>query len=71
MQEYTEQDVLNRLKEYAKEIGSPAEAARQLGITPQYIGDILHGNRGISEAIANKLGYRKVTVFYVIDQAPS
>jgi hypothetical protein len=34
-----------------------------LNITPQYLNDILHGRRDISEQVADRLGYRRLVVF--------
>jgi plasmid maintenance system antidote protein VapI len=36
------------------------EAAQQMGISPQYLCDILLGRRAISEKVAAFFGYKKV-----------
>lgn len=43
--------------------GSQKKAAERLGISPQYLNDILRGRREISEAVANKYGLRRVVIF--------
>lgn len=42
---------------------SQTAVAAQLGITVQYLNDILHGKRGISNRIAQVLGWRELVVF--------
>jgi transcriptional regulator with XRE-family HTH domain len=42
---------------------SQKKVARHLNITPQYLNDILHGRRDISEQVADRLGYRRLVVF--------
>lgn len=37
--------------------------ARQHGFSPQYVNDVLHGRRDVSEAMANALGFLKETRF--------
>ena len=39
------------------------EVAGELQVTPQYICDILKGRREISEALAIRLGYKRVTQY--------
>lgn len=43
--------------------GSQKKAAQRLGISPQYLNDILRGRREISEAVAAKYGLRRVVIF--------
>lgn len=58
----SDQIVLNEMN---KALFSPTgvtqkELAKHLGISPQYLCDILLKRRPITERIANKLGYKKV-----------
>lgn len=39
---------------------SQKELAEHLNISPQYLSDILRGNRFIPDKVANKLGFKKV-----------
>jgi transcriptional regulator with XRE-family HTH domain len=43
--------------------GSQREVAKLLGISEQYLANVLNGRRGISTALAEKLGYERVTAF--------
>ncbi len=52
--------VLNR---YAEFKGGQKAAADMLGITPQYLCDILQGRRDVSETVAGKLGYGREVVY--------
>ena len=38
-----------------------AEVARTLGKSRTYVGDVYNGNRGVSEDVAELLGYKLVT----------
>ena len=40
------------------------EVAEELGISPTYLCDILSGKRNISNNLAKKLGFSKITVLY-------
>jgi plasmid maintenance system antidote protein VapI len=40
---------------------SQKELAITLGVSPQYLSDILHGRRAISTNVAKSLGFRKET----------
>jgi hypothetical protein len=50
-------EYLNELKAFVEAAGSQAAAARKLDITAAYLGDILKGNRTISDRMAEKLGF--------------
>lgn len=39
---------------------SQSEVARQLGVSRQLVSQILAGDKAISEAVANRLGFRRV-----------
>lgn len=40
------------------------EVAKELGISYQYLNDILQGRRNISDNIAKRLGYTRITTIY-------
>lgn len=42
---------------------SQREVAIEMGVSPQYISDILAGRRAVSEAVAGKLGFEKSCVW--------
>lgn len=48
--------------------GTQARAAERLGISPQYLHDVLHGRRDI-DALAERMGYRSLTL-YLPDGSP-
>jgi hypothetical protein len=53
----TTKELLKILEKACKETGSQRKWALDNGFSPAYINDVLRGNRGISEGIAEKLGY--------------
>lgn len=56
----TSSDLIQKLKLF-----SPTQkaTAKELGISPQYLGDILAGRREISDRVAKALGFRRVVTF--------
>jgi len=48
------------LKRLVKDSGTKAQAGATLGISPQYVCDMLQGRRTISARVAAKLGFKKV-----------
>lgn len=45
---------------------SQSEVARRFGYSRSYMNDIVHGRRPVSDELAAKMGYQKVTVSYYI-----
>lgn len=45
------------------ELGSQKAAAKKLGFTPSFINDVLQGRREMTEALAAKLGYKRVVTY--------
>lgn len=43
--------------------GSQKKAAESFGVSPQYLTDVLHGRREISDRILSKLGLRKRVIY--------
>jgi DNA-binding transcriptional regulator YdaS (Cro superfamily) len=46
-----------------KKQGTAKAVATQLGISAQYLSDIITGHREVSDPVARKLGYRRVVTF--------
>jgi len=55
-------DAIKELQKHVKKAGSQKEAAANLGISTQYLNDLLRGRREASETILEKLGLRRVIV---------
>lgn len=53
-------DALRRL---VRELGSQKAVAKKLGFTPSFINDVLQGRREMTEALASKLGYKRVVSY--------
>lgn len=56
-----ERSARNVLFEYVAQCPSQRIAARQLGISAQYLGDMLHFKRPVPERLLRKFGYRYET----------
>lgn len=57
---FSEDQVYQVLLVKAQELGSQKELAKFLGISPQYVSDLIYKRRELSTAIINKLGFRKL-----------
>jgi len=55
-------DIITELLKQVKRAGSQQAAAAALGISAQYLNDLLRGRRDASEAILDKLGLRRIIV---------
>jgi plasmid maintenance system antidote protein VapI len=64
MRKYTKADVLDELK-HEVEKDNKSKVAASLGVTPQLISLILVGDRGISDALALRLGFIKLPDAYI------
>lgn len=58
-----EHDILEALTITVEEQSSQRKVAADLGVSAVYLGDVLHGRRGVGAGLAEKLGWDKVTVF--------
>lgn len=47
---------------------SRTEAAKSLGVTKQYLGQVLAGDKPIADTIAKKLGFKPVRMFQPITE---
>ena len=43
--------------------GSQAVVAEKVGVSRQYLGDVLHGKREVSANLAEKFGWKRMVVF--------
>lgn len=51
------------LRRVIKAEGSQHNAAKKLGVSAQYLGDVLHGRLPVAARLATALGYRRVVMF--------
>ena len=58
-----EHDMRDLLTDMVEERGSQRAVAQELGVSQAFLGDVLHGRRGVSANLAGKLGYERVVVF--------
>ena len=58
---FTQEDVVADIRK-AVEATSVRQTAASIGVSAAYISDILNGNRGISDAIAEAFGYEREIV---------
>lgn len=63
METRTEHQMRDAITDLVDELGSQVAVADQLRLCPSHLNDILHGRRGISDRVAERLGWRKVSVF--------
>lgn len=68
MEEKTEQEIVEVLRQRIDELGSRHALARELSISYPYLSDILSGNRGVSESVANALGYTIKKVYIPLEE---
>lgn len=59
----TEAEMLERLRDRLTRAGDRKALAREFGVTPFALAGMLRGRWPVSEPIAEKLGYRRVTRF--------
>lgn len=55
-------EIMERLSK-ALESESQASVARKIGISPQYLGQVIAGDRPLSEKILAFLGYERVVTY--------
>jgi hypothetical protein len=55
-------DVIRELEKQVRKAGSQKEAAEALGISAQYLNDLLQGRRGASDNVLEKLGLKRIVV---------
>jgi len=55
-------DVIRELEKQVRKAGSQKEAADALGISAQYLNDLLRGRREASGNVLEKLGLKRIVV---------
>ncbi len=63
------QDVVIRLAAWVAGFGSQKQAARVLGVSPQYLNDILRGSRTPTDRVLLKVGLKRMTVYVELEPA--
>lgn len=68
----TEDEVYQRLAEAVQRAGGVRAYARQLGVVPSYISDLIHKRRTLSDRILEELGLERhiVITYWEIGDAP-
>jgi len=62
----TRDDLIKVLEQRAKRAGSRSALAREMGVSPAYVGDVLLGKRDPGPAILKVLGLRRqVQITYI------
>jgi plasmid maintenance system antidote protein VapI len=61
--EITQEEILAIIKEMVGKWGTQKELANQLGISNAYLNDIIHEKQAVSDAVARKLGYKRIVRF--------
>lgn len=59
----TEAQALERLRQLVKKAGGQKAWAQRHGVSPQFVCDVLHGRRGITETICEAIGLIRETVY--------
>lgn len=60
---YTVDEVIRMLEDEQLKFGTDKELAIKLGISQQYLSDILHGKRGPGKAVLDYFGLKKYYVY--------
>lgn len=64
----TQEKALNIIRDMIVKEGTQVAVAKKLDISPAYLTDILMGIRPISDNVARKLGYKRVTVYETLKE---
>lgn len=59
----TEAELLKELQAITDKRRGLTAAAERYGMTIQFISDVVYGRRGVSEKLAEKMGYRKIVEY--------
>lgn len=65
---YSASDVMQTLIEQCSQAGGQRQWARAHGFSDSYVSDVIRGQRCISEAMANALGYFLIISFRKIEK---
>lgn len=58
-----ESHLITELKNLTERKFGLKKTATELGFTPQFIWDVVNGKRGMTENLANAMGYRRVVEY--------
>lgn len=64
----TTTELLDKLRTAVESEGSQRAWAARHGLSPQFVHDVLKERRGITDRIAEALGYRIETVYYPLEK---
>lgn len=59
----THSEMLHYIRGYVTKFATQKEAAKNIGVSEQFLSDVLKGRREISERLASKLGFRRTVRF--------
>jgi hypothetical protein len=60
---YTREEVIQMLREYVEDCGSQKEAASKIGISAQYMNDLMRGRRSPGPAVLETMKLKRVMVY--------
>lgn len=60
---YEEDDLRQELESMVLQAHSAKQVADEMGISPSYLSDILAARRGISDMVAQRLGYKAERIY--------
>ncbi len=64
-----EREMISHIKSLCRKAGSQKAFAASLGISEQYLSEIIRGKRGMSDNVLTKLGFEKV-ILYAASKEP-
>jgi phage portal protein BeeE len=59
----TEQEFVGELADYVQRCLNQRTAAKELGVSPQYLNDVLNGRRAPGEKLTRAMGYSRLTYY--------
>lgn len=59
----THDEILQEIRDLVAREGSQVVVATDLEMTPQYLNDILHGRKLVSDTVARQLGYERIVSY--------
>ena len=59
----TRDELVQLLQQKIQRAGTQTAIAKELGITPAYLGDVLRGKRDPGPSLLNALGFRRVITY--------
>ena len=65
-----DQELIELVRQFVKDCGTQANAAKKLGVSQPYIGELLRGSRLPGPKVLKAMGFRKVTSYELRKGAP-